>query len=300
MRLDRLLTIHFFSPLIRLFRLLSHVGIPILMYHSVAADVDNDLHPYFRTVTTPEVFKKHMEFLCQSNYKVLTLSDAVRLLHDSSAQLVTRPPIAYESLKSHNLMRPRLVVITFDDGLRDFYTTAFPILERFGFSATVFLTSGCIDKTFFTGQKCLRTEEIRELVAKGIQFGSHTITHPRLKELSWEEIIHELSGSKEMIENIIGSEVTLFSYPFRFPEDDVEFTRKLADVLIEQGYSACVTTAIGSCRYGVEPLFMRRLPVNELDDTEFLQAKLDGAYNWLHKAQFTYKKLGAISRNLTA
>lgn len=299
MRLDRFLTQYIFVPLKGLSRGTYGLEIPILMYHSIAMDVDDNVHPYYRTVTTPETFEMHMEFLSQSGYEVLTLSEAVLLLQGVSDQRIQQTLLASELRKSPDPLR-RPVVVTFDDGFRDFYTIAFPILEKFGFKATVFLTSGLIDRAFLNGRECLRAGEIRELAEKGIEFGSHTVNHPQLNRLSSLEIAHELAGSKVSIENITGSKVSLFSYPYRFPEEDEEFTRKLSDLLIEQGYSAGVTTVIGLSRSGDTPLFLRRLPINDCDDRQFLRAKLDGGYDWLQKCQLTYKRLRAMYMNSTA
>lgn len=302
MRLDRFLTLYISSPLIGLSQWSRNLKIPILMYHSIAKDVDESAFPYYRTVTTPQTFETHMALLRETGCEVLTLSEAIRLLQGMPGQSLRRPPLAPELLKSPlppNLSR-RPVVVTFDDGFRDFYTTAFPILERFGLRATVFLTSGYIDKTFRTGRECLRTQDIRELARDGVEFGSHTVNHPQLRELSKAAIVHELAASKQVIENIIGSDVALFSYPYRFPEEDTEFTRTLGSLLTEQGYSAGVTTVIGLSSSSDNPLFLRRLPVNEVDDRRLFRAKLEGAYDWLHFGQLTYKRLRRTFCKMTA
>jgi peptidoglycan/xylan/chitin deacetylase (PgdA/CDA1 family) len=300
MRLDRFLTQFIFAPLKGLSQKRAcGLEIPILMYHSIASDVDDNLHPYYRTVTTAETFERHMGFLSESGYQVLTLSEAVHLLQRVPDHTIQQPLLASDLQKSNDPLRRR-VVLTFDDGFRDFFTTAFPILEKFGFKATVFLTSGLIGKAFVTGRECLNREEIQELVARGIEFGSHTVNHPQLKTLSKDKIIDELAYSKKTIEDITGSEVNLFSYPYRFPEEDAEFTEKLSHILTEQGYSAGVTTVIGLSKFSDNPLFLKRLPVNECDDSQFLQAKLDGGYDWMHKVQLFYKKLRSVTRKLCA
>ncbi len=295
MRIDRFFTLHFFSPAIRLVCRNNELHIPILMYHSISNDLDDHLHPYYRTVTSPERFEQQIRFLSQSGYQVLTLSEAVCLLqkmsasNSSSLEKPTLPILL-------NCQRP-IAVITFDDGLRDFYSAAFPILDKFGFKATVFLTSGLINKTFPTGRECLRKAEIRELAAKGIEFGSHTVNHPQLKKLSTDEIAYELSASKITIEAIVGYPVTLFSYPYKFPEEDRCFTRNFTAQLVALGYSAEVTTIIGTAQPGDNPFYLKRLPINDCDDIPLFQAKLEGGYNWLHKGQLTYKKLKVIIRD---
>lgn len=280
MRTDRFLTLYCVSSIRRMLGQGKDLQIPILMYHSISEQLDDHLHPYYRTVTTPERFEQQMRFLNQSGYKVLSLSEAVRLLKEAPLKLSS--------------CGRRVAVITFDDGLRDFYTTAFPILEKFAFKATVFLTSGLINKTFLTGRECLRETEIQELAAKGIEFGSHTDNHPQLKKLSTDDIAHELADSKSTIEAIISSPVTLFSYPYKFPEEDRSFTKNFASQLVTQGYSAGVTTIIGNAKPGDNLLFLKRLPINDHDDASLFQAKLQGDYDWLHPIQLTTKKLRAM------
>ncbi len=292
MRLDRLLTQYIFGPLKAISPGKSGLEIPILMYHSIADDVDENMHPYYRTVTKPATFEKQIRFLSESGYVALTLSEAVQLLRGESDEcLSVSGTYGWTEL-------PHLVVITFDDGFRDFYTTAFPILEKFNFKATVFLTSGFIDKTFLTGRDCLRIDEIKELARKGVEFGSHTVSHPHLSSVSTDQIVHELAFSKSIIENITGIKVTLFSYPYRFPEENTIFTEKLGHVLSEQGYIAGVTTVIGVSKSSDNLLFLKRLPINDCDDNQFLQAKLEGSYDWLYKVQAMYKKLRAASQSL--
>jgi peptidoglycan/xylan/chitin deacetylase (PgdA/CDA1 family) len=295
MRVDRLLTLYFSHPVIRLMGRSNALHIPILMYHSISDHIDDHLHPYYRTVTTLERFEQHMRFLSEGRYQVLTLSKAVQLLQKMPSVNSSSPGKSTEP----NYQRP-MVVITFDDGLRDFYSSAFPILDKFGFKATVFLTSGLINKNFLTACECLREAEIRELATKGVEFGSHTVSHPQLKTLSKNEIVYELAHSKQMIEDIIGCATSLFSYPYRFPEEDKNFTKMLGALLFEHGYSVGVTTIIGITKTIDNPLFLKRLPINDCDDTDFFQAKLAGGYDWLHTAQLAYKKLRVLFRDQDA
>lgn len=285
MRLDRFLTLRVFAhlPSVRRQQPDRHT-LPILMYHSISDDTDDDLNPYFRTVTSRAAFERQMRFLSESGYRAMTLSQAVRAMRDSSQA----------ERKVATALRP--VVITFDDGFRDVYTTAFPIMRNHGFTGTVFLSTAYINREFITGRRCLSEVEVRALAAEGMEFGSHTVTHPQLKQLARDRITHELSASKRSIEEITGSEVTLFSYPYRFPEEDLGFVQELGGLLAQTGYAAGVTTSIGRSCVDDAPLFMKRLPVNDCDDPELFQAKLNGSYDWLNKGQLAYKKLRAASR----
>src|SRR4051794_1709200 len=115
MRLDRFLTLRLFQPLQILSTREQGDMLPILMYHSVSNDADEDARPYFRTVTSPTAFARQMRHLTDSGYEATTLSHALREMRDVARAGVRKP------------MARRPVVITFDDGFRDIYTTAFPV-----------------------------------------------------------------------------------------------------------------------------------------------------------------------------
>ena len=248
------------------------------MYHGISNDTDERRRSYFRTVTRPETFESHIQFLVKAGYIVPTLSNAMKMLADNDW-----------------CDTDKLAVITFDDGLQDFYTSAYPTLSRYGYLATVFLSTAYIDRDFITGAPCLTASQIHELSSCGIEFGSHTVTHPQLLELDEKDIVNELAESRQTIENITGQEATSFSYPFRFPEEDNTFVRFLAGALRESGYRRGVTTTIGRWQPESQGMFLPRLPINDLDDPSLFSAKLCGNYDWMHQAQLAAKRLRAIS-----
>lgn len=272
LRLDRLATIYVASPLLGL-RSSGVGGVPILMYHSVSASAGNGMHPYYQTVTTPSVFAKHIEFLRRARYKAITLADAVSL-NQSAAQRAEKA-----------------VVLTFDDGYRDFYTHAFPILNKYGFTATVFLPTAYIGETpqEFKGTECLTWSQVRELRDTGVHFGSHTVTHPQLRNMKMEDIRAEVRFSKAVIEDKLGCAVNSFSYPYAFPETHRIFRGRLQRVLEDSGYENGVSTILGIAGRGDDRFFMKRLPANSDDDLPFFKAKLEGAYDWVHTLQYTRK-----------
>ena len=125
----------------------------------------------------------------------------------------------------------------------------------------------------------------------GIEFGSHTVSHPKLVDLPWAEIESELSNSKLEIERQLGCPVSSFAYPYAFPEANNGFVTRFLEVLRETGYESCVTTRIGCARPEDNPLTLRRLPANGADDEALFGAKLDGGYDWLATGQTVFKAL---------
>ncbi len=190
------------------------------------------------------------------------------------------------------------VVISFDDGLQDFYTNAFPLLKDAGVNATVFLASEFIDGRFPTGDACLTSRQISELAGYGVEFGSHSVSHVRLVEQTAQRLEQELCNSKADIEAIVGQEVNLFSFPFRFPAENRRFVDYLHERLLANGYHAGVTTIVGRARASRNIMFLPRLPINDCDDDQFFQAKLFGAYDWFGRVQFAYKKWKSVSAKL--
>jgi peptidoglycan/xylan/chitin deacetylase (PgdA/CDA1 family) len=127
--------------------------------------------------------------------------------------------------------------------------------------------------------------EVRELYSNAIQFGSHTLNHPKLKLLKAAEIDEEVGRSKCTIEDKIGGAVTSFSYPYALPETDKVFICNLKDTLERYAYKNGVSTVIGTAGSNDDRFFLPRLPVNSWDDPQFFRAKLDGGYDWLHPVQ---------------
>lgn len=277
-RADRIATLYFFRPLHRIAGGRSAGRIPILMYHSISDSAADGRHPYFDTRTSPRIFDQHMKFLRDHNYSVIS------------------PEAVVAKFDEQDLENQKCAVITFDDGFRDFYTNAFPILSKYGFTATMYLPTAYIQQQTqsFKGMDCLSWNEVRELHRAGMQFGSHTVTHPVLKQISHGELETEVGRSKQTIEQELGVGVTSFAYPYAFPEEDREFTGRLRRALENAGYQNGVSTVIGSTHTPEEKFFMKRLPANSWDDTALLEAKLAGDYDWLRTPQYLAKAVKTL------
>lgn len=272
-RFDRTVTTNVVHPILSLFGSKKSRGIPILMYHGIRNSAE-ERHPYFETNTRREVFGRHMQFLHEHGFVPVHLAEAVAALQNG--------PIA-----------KKMVVITFDDGFRDFYSDAFPILAQHGFKATMFIISGMTSErpSLRDGVELMSWSEVREIHKYGIEIGSHTVSHPELVRLPEQAVEHEIHASKQMIEDGLGSQISTFAYPYAFPEYDRSFVKMVRRTLQNSGYSVGVSTIIGTASQRHDKFFLPRLPANSYDDLTLFRAKLERGYDWLHVPQMLYKSL---------
>jgi peptidoglycan/xylan/chitin deacetylase (PgdA/CDA1 family) len=202
-------------------------GIPVLNYHEVQ---NNDNNPL--SLSVPE-FDQQMSYLHRHGFHAITPDQLYAYLHDGS-ELPAKP-----------------VLITFDDGYRNTYTNAYPILEKYGYTATVFLI------TDFVGNNAwyLDWHQIKEMQHNGIIFGSHTLNHIPLVELSPKKALFELEKSKAGIEWRLGVPVKYFAYP------EGAYTAKICRLVKQAGYSAAFSVNFGRATKNSNLYALERIPI---------------------------------------
>lgn len=217
--------------------------ISILMYHQVgefsrpAAHRANYCHI--------RRFKAQMAWLHRFRYRVIGLDEALRCLCGEQP------------------MPQHAVVLTFDDGYQNFYDSAFPVLKRYGFPASVFLVANLLgrDPEWLVGENMISTplmspDTIRTLRRKGILFGSHALSHPRLSQISQEQMRSEVSLSKAKIEAVLEEEVEFFCYPYG------DFDDQVVAAVREAGYKAALSCIRASAFGQEDPLLLPRKAIS--------------------------------------
>lgn len=240
------------------------------MYHNVCPIAS----PKFRKYTvSPSSFAAQMRILALARYRVMRLDAYV------DARLAGSP------------LWPRTAVITFDDGFRDAIRYAVPILRARRYTATFFIVAGLL------GQ---RSEWLADLGAdlpladggtllqlhrSGFQIGAHSMTHPRLSRLSDEDLLGELSGSRAVLEDLLGSTVTHMAYPFG---DYDERVRARAG---EAGYQSACSVRIGRSVPDDDLLGLHRIPVSGTDTPLDFLARLHSGYDFRETAAVKVRRL---------
>lgn len=306
MRLDRFITLNIARPLRTVLTGFSPSPrwgegrgevLPVLMYHSISDQDERHLSDYFKVCTAPERFRLQMRALRDHGYTGVDLETGLAWLSASSKMdTCLGSDQAGRTCSSDKPFRP--VVITFDDGFRDFFTEAVPVMKEHGFTATMYLPTAFIgeERRSFKGIPCMTWDEVREAQGAEMRFGSHTVNHPVLYKLSWPEIESELRDSRRELEDRLGETISSFAYPYAFPEADKTYCGRLGELLLAVGYSNCVTTIIGRVSEGDDPSALRRLPMNGADDVTLLLAKLKGAYDWMAPLQRSFKGIKRVVR----
>jgi peptidoglycan/xylan/chitin deacetylase (PgdA/CDA1 family) len=229
-------------------------GLRILFYHRVSDENDLLAVPVAR-------FEEQMAFAHEAGIRLLDLEAAF-------------------AAWSNGEDSSRVCALTFDDGYADVLQNAVPVLERHGFSATMFVAGGAIDGSvqfsWYDGRQppLLSWDQIRQLNASGtMRFGAHTVTHPNLVALDNESAKREIVDSKRDLERQIDREVQSFAYPGGlFSAREVELTR-------ESGIPLAVTCEPGLNQRGCDPLMLRRTQIDRGDGLIDFKAKLGGGHD---------------------
>lgn len=178
--------------------------IPILMYHYIEYVQDRKDTIRQSLNIEPFVFEEQIKTLKDNNFTIMTMSEVADVL-DGISPLPAKP-----------------VVLTFDDGYRDFYTDAFPVLKKYNVKATVYVVPG-----FFDQPNYMYTWQVKELAkASFIELGAHTMHHVYLKDMAPIFAKPEIEQSKYKLEDLIHKPVVSFAYPYgAFDNSSIELSR---------------------------------------------------------------------------
>lgn len=209
---------------------------PILCWHKVERR-----HEMGVTRTSPRRFARQIERLARSGWRTLTLEEVAACARGTRA------------------WAPRELAITFDDAYRGLRDHAFPVLEAHGFGAICFAITdyaGRLNRwdVAYGGRRFahLAWRDMRRWQSRGIEFASHTATHPRLTWLAERDAAHELARSRRAMARALDAPCDAVSYPF-----GAAGAREWA-LAAAEGYVAGFTLAR---RWRGEPLAIPRTPV---------------------------------------
>lgn len=157
----------------------------------------------------------------------------------------------YDFLAGKGTLPDRPVLITFDDGYVDNYTTAYPILKKYNLKATIFIVTGFVSKR----NGYLTWDQLREMEKNGITAQSHTVTHAPLPELPDERIREELALSKRQAETELGHPIDFIAYPTGVHD------LHIVGIAKEAGYKGGFTVKYGNVDRASNVYALERVPI---------------------------------------
>jgi len=199
---------------------------PVLLYHKI--DVPTPDVKVRGAYCAPRVFEKQLAYLVKNQIKVVTVGELI------------------DQFNSFGFFPERTVAISLDDGWKDNYLNAFPLIKKYGLTATIYLVADCLGRT--TDQvtapgeaprEHLTAENVREMASYGIEFGSHTLSHRFLDKIPPEDVDHEVVKSKSFVEDLVQTQCKTIAYPAGY------FTEHAKNAARKAGYVAAFSTVYG-------------------------------------------------------
>ena len=226
----------------------------ILMYHIV----DEPLNPREqRLCCHPEMFRAQMKHLSDAGYHIIQLSELAGFI------------------KGSRTWPEKAIVITFDDGMSCTYEKAFPIMQEYGHTASVFVISDLVGKynewlhdKGFPKRAMLTSSQVLELSNEGIDIGSHTLSHCKLGEVPADRANIEIHDSKKKLEDMLGLEVPHFAYPFG------SYNKYARDAVEKSGYRVACSTLPGRNKADADMFLLKRVEIRGQDTMLQFRMKL--------------------------
>ncbi|MDO4666985.1 MAG: polysaccharide deacetylase family protein [Streptococcus sp.] len=211
------------------------VQFPILMYHAIHV-MDPSEAANAGLIVDPETFESHLKALKEAGYYTLT------------------PEEAYKALTENVLPENKKVVwLTFDDSLRDFYNNAFPLLKKYEMKATNNVITGFVE---IGREDILTLDEMKEMKKENMSFEDHTVNHPDLSVTDSGQVTNELKDSKDFLDKNLSQETTTVAYPSgRYTDTTLQIAESL-------GYKMGLTTNNGLASLSNGLLSLNRVRVN--------------------------------------
>ena len=190
-------------------------------------------------------FEQHMKWLKEYGYTSIT------------------PEELYEFIVNGSELPEKPVLITFDDGYKDNYTNAYPIMKKYGFTGTIFVVTG------FLGvyDNYMTWEQAKELADNGFSIESHTYSHKSMTEASDEEISKELTKSRDTIKNKLGIDADFMAYPTG------TYNLHIAELVQKAGYKGAFTIKYDNVSRESNVYALERVPIFHTENTnkDFLE-----------------------------
>lgn len=235
---------------------------PVIMYHRfIEQDSEKGVHGTWMPIA---MFEKHLRLMKWLGYETLTFRD-----------------LADKGFIHRLQYGKKYLMITADDGYQDNLTRMLPLLDKYGYKAVVYVVTGEGYNRWDvehptnpdTKVSLMSGEQVKALAASGhVEIGGHTLTHPRLSQLTAEQQAHEIQENKRQLEALLGHPLLSFAYPYG------DMNESAKEQAITAGYRFAVATNSGPKAMHQDPYQIRRIAIFPRTDVFGLWRKIRGNY----------------------
>ena len=226
------------APPVKEVKMVHPSGIPVLMYHKIGDDKDND------AVIREDLFREQMKFLKDNGYNPLTMDQL------------------YDYVVNGAAVPEKPVVLTFDDGYADTYSIVYPIMKEYGFAATVFINPGDVGTR-------LTWDQIREMHKNGITISNHGFQHIEMGQLSEAKQIENITKAQEALAKEVGiKDNPWFCYPYGDKNEFTDAATKKAGIKMSMAMKS------GWAHTGDNPYNILRVWVGNAVDIKYFEERI--------------------------
>ena len=230
------------APPVKEVKMVHPSGIPVLMYHKIGDDKDND------AVIREDLFREQMKFLKDNGYNPLTMDQL------------------YDYVVNGTAVPEKPVVLTFDDGYADTYSIVYPIMKEYGFAATVFINPGDVGTR-------LTWDQIREMHKNGITISNHGFQHIEMGQLSEAKQIENITKAQEALAKEVGiKDNPWFCYPYGDKNEFTDAATKKAGIKMSMAMKS------GWAHTGDNPYNILRVWVGNAVDIKHFEERISTEY----------------------
>lgn len=245
--------------MLKILKYLFEKEVPILMYHRLIKNADEKkIHTIYLDINE---FEKQLKYLKDNSYITITFKDLSKL-------------------SKEDRKKKKYIILTFDDGYKDNYDLLFPLLKKYNMKAVIYMVS---DEKYnrwdveASGEKkfdLMSKDEMLEMHKSGlVEFGGHTLHHPKLDTLTEEEQKYEIEENKIYLEKTLGEKLYSFAYPYGI------FNETSKKIVKELGFNYGLATDSGAFYIDDDLYQVRRIGIfSDITMSKF-KRRVKGNYN---------------------
>ena len=217
------------------------LNVPIIMYHHIQPQIVAAEKWQTALNVDTAVFESQMVYLTSTGYQTISLDQLT------------------QALLNQDKLPAKSIALTFDDGYRDFYTYAFPIIKKYNLRANLFISTGLVENEDY-----LTWNQLKEMTSSGQIFAyNHTWSHANLASTSQTKVESEVQTAQKQLADYLGTSPKIFAYPYG------QISQNIITYLSQNGFLAAASTIQGENQCQSDIFRLQRIRIGNLQLTAY-------------------------------